>query len=140
MSDLVPVAAQSLAATGGGDATRYGSLIEQLENAAEGMRRVSEAIDTAFASVGDGAASVKQLADTAAALRVDASTVGEHRDAATCMSAAHGKAESLVAQAQEMSTQLRRTAAEHRADYGPVTEAVQAMPVAMADRSFYANH
>ncbi|GCD99739.1 hypothetical protein [Embleya hyalina] len=136
-SELVPVTAAVVAPTG--DGAHHDDVVRQLEDAAAGMRLLSEAITTTFAGIDDAASSVYQLAETAAALNVDTSTLADHRDAAAVMRAAHGQADHLASKAQDMAVLFARTADEHSADYGPVDEAVKAMPVPMADRSFYAN-
>ncbi|MEE1931439.1 hypothetical protein V1J52_25290 [Streptomyces sp. TRM 70351] len=141
MSDLVPRTAGVLAKTGQviADGVRYGVVITQLTAASVTMRGLSEQVRATYTYVEDCAASVDRLADQAASMNVDKDTVGEHRDAATVMRSVLEEAEAMATECEEMSTLFHETAEAHIADYGAVADAVNNMPVEMADREFYSN-
>ncbi|MFI9783244.1 hypothetical protein ACIHEI_06990 [Kitasatospora sp. NPDC051984] len=121
------------------EAVRYGIVIAQLIEAGVKLALVSDIVTDAYKYVEKCAVSVDRLADQAAALAVDDDTVAEHRDAATLMRSVLAEAEAMAADLADLSTSFHATAAEHEADYGSVAEAANAMPVAMAERTFYSN-
>ncbi|MGW0664547.1 hypothetical protein [Streptodolium elevatio] len=137
MSDLVPVA-QATAQSA--DAGSYALLIERLRIASTAVGRLSDYANKIGEDVGEVAASVDRLAGIAASLNVDSDTVGEHHEAAVLMRQSREHARSLADAAADLSTLFHRAAENHQADYGRVVEVAQAMPVPMADRTFYANH
>jgi hypothetical protein len=141
MSDLVPVARNAVAAAAGivGEALRFTILVARLAAAGASLRHMGGLARSTFNYVEDCARSVDRLAETAAGMRVDRDTVSEHHQAAQVMRSALAQAAAMAQQADEMSTLFEEASAAHQADYGPVAAAVQAMPVPMADREFYAN-
>ncbi|WP_328765401.1 MULTISPECIES: hypothetical protein [unclassified Streptomyces] len=141
MSDLVPRIGSALAKTGAviAEGVRYGIVIAQLTAASAAMIGLSETVRATFKYVANCAKQVDRLADLAAAKTVDKDTIAEHRDAATVMRSALDEAEAMANECEEMSTLFHDTADAHIADYGPVAEAANRMPVPMADRSFYSN-
>lgn len=146
MSELIPRKATSgapgaLATIGvaAHDVVRYGTLLIRLAAAGVALRRMGHVADETFRYIEDCAASVDRLADQAAALNVDPATIGEHRDAAAVMRAALAEATAMAAECEEMGTLFDQAKAAHEADYGSVAEAANAMPVDMADRTFYSS-
>jgi hypothetical protein len=141
MSDLIPRAGAALAAAGEliVEGVRFSILVAELASAGWAMRGLSEQVRATFNYVEACAASVSRLADLAASKSVDQGTVNEHREAATVMLSVLDEAEAMAAECGEMSTLFHDTADAHTADYGPVAEAITAMPVPMADRTFYSN-
>jgi hypothetical protein len=123
------------------DGVRYVVLLAQLTAAAVAVRNLSSAVRGAYTYVEGCAGSVDRLADKAAALNVDALTVGEHHDAAAVMRSVLEEAEAMAENAADLSVMFDQTAAAHEADYGQVVEAANSMPdgVEMADRQFYSN-
>ncbi|GAA1401533.1 hypothetical protein GCM10009639_43930 [Kitasatospora putterlickiae] len=132
---------EALTGAGGAlaDAVRFGIVVAQLAIASVKLAFLSERVRATYRYVEDCARSVDRLADQAAALNVDRDTVGEHRDAATVMRAVLEEAEAMAQATEDLSTLFQATADAHEADYGPVAEAADAMPVEMADREFYSN-
>ncbi|MEE1787734.1 hypothetical protein PUR71_33225 [Streptomyces sp. SP17BM10] len=130
-----------IAATGEAitEAVRYGIVIAQLTAAGLKLALLSDRVTSTYEYVEKCAHSVDQLADQAEALAVDRDTVGEHRDAATLMRSVLAEAEAMAADLADLSTSFQAAADAHEADYGSVAEAANAMPVEMADRSFYSN-
>ncbi|MFG2394601.1 hypothetical protein ACIP46_35850 [Streptomyces lavendulae] len=120
---------------------RYGIVVAQLTAASITMAGLSEQVRSAFAYVDDCAQSVYKLADQAAALSVDQSTVNEHREAATVMRSCRNEAEAMAVECEEMATLFRATADGHVADYGLIADVANNMPgsIEMADRTFYSN-
>ncbi|MCZ0983764.1 hypothetical protein O1L60_44165 [Streptomyces diastatochromogenes] len=143
MSDLVPVIGGALRATGATivGAVRFGIVVAQLTAASATMAGLSHQVRSTFKYVEDCAKSVDRLADQAAALSVDQSTVNEHREAATVMRSCREEAEAMAVECEEMSTLFHETADAHIADYGSVADAANNMPdgIEMADRTFYSN-
>ncbi|MFJ7909831.1 hypothetical protein [Kitasatospora sp. NPDC096204] len=121
------------------EAVRYGIVIAQLVETGVKLALVSDVVTSAYKYVEKCAASVDRLADQAAALAVDRDTVAEHHDAATVMRSVLEEAEAMAADLADLSVSFKAAAAEHEADYGSVAEAANAMPVEMADRTFYSN-
>ncbi|MFF2951796.1 hypothetical protein ACFVVU_10715 [Kitasatospora sp. NPDC057965] len=117
----------------------YTIVLAELAVAAVKLAFLSERVRATYRYVEDCASSVDRLADQAAALNVDRDTVGEHRDAATVMRTVLDEAEAMAQATEDLSTLFQATADAHEADYGPVAEAADAMPVEMADREFYSN-
>ncbi|SOD67070.1 hypothetical protein SAMN06297387_12852 [Streptomyces zhaozhouensis] len=122
-----------------GDAVRYGQVIAGLTAAGRALSGVGRRVRETYAYVEDCARSVEHQADLAAALDVDADTVGEHRQAATVARAALASSRQLAAQLDELSRAFEQARAAHETDYGPVVQQAQAMTVPMADRRFYRN-
>jgi hypothetical protein len=141
MSDLIVRAGAALAAAGEFvvEGLRFSVLVAELGQASWAMRGLSEQVQSTYSYVEGCAASVSQLADLAASKFVDQGTVNEHREAATVMLSVLEEAQAMAAECAEMSTLFHDTADAHTADYGPVAEAFNAMPVPMADRTFYSN-
>ncbi|MFD3931722.1 hypothetical protein [Streptomyces sp. NPDC058614] len=143
MSDIVPAIGGALAKTGSVivGSVRFGIVIAQLTAASVTMRGLSHQVRSTFRYVDDCATSVDKLADQAAVLNVDQSTVNEHREAATVMRSCLEEAEAMATECEEMSSLFHETADAHIADYGSVAEAANNMPdgVEMADRQFYSN-
>ncbi|MFI1652128.1 hypothetical protein ACH4XT_35085 [Streptomyces avidinii] len=143
MSDLVPVIGGALRATGSFivGAVRFGIVVAQLTAASTTMAGLSNQVRSTFKYVEDCAKSVDRLADQAAALSVDQSTVNEHREAATVMRSCKDEAEAMAVECEEMSSLFHETADGHIADYGAVADAANNMPdgIEMADRTFYSN-
>ncbi|WP_392900826.1 hypothetical protein [Streptomyces sp. LN699] len=143
MSDLVPVIGGALRATGSVivGAVRFGIVVAQLTAASATMAGLSHQVRSTFKYVEDCANSVDRLADQAAALSVDQSTVNEHREAATVMRSCKDEAEAMALECEEMSSLFHATADGHIADYGAVADAANNMPdgIEMADRTFYSN-
>lgn len=143
MSDLVPVIGGALRATGSVivGAVRFGIVVAQLTAASATMAGLSHQVRSTFKYVEDCANSVDRLADQAAALSVDQSTVNEHREAATVMRSCKDEAEAMAVECEEMSSLFHATADGHIADYGAVADAANNMPdgIEMADRTFYSN-
>ncbi|MET9694307.1 hypothetical protein ABZY81_38810 [Streptomyces sp. NPDC006514] len=122
-------------------AVRFGIVVAQLTAASATMAGLSDQVRAAFKYVEDCANSVDRLADQAAALSVDQSTVNEHREAAIVMRSCKDEAEAMAVECEEMSTLFHATADGHIADYGAVADAANNMPdgIEMADRTFYSN-
>ncbi|MET8545535.1 hypothetical protein ABZW03_33605 [Kitasatospora sp. NPDC004799] len=121
------------------EAVRYGIVIAQLTATGVKLALVADVVTSAYTYVEKCAASIDRLADQAAALAVDRDTVAEHRDAAAVMRSVLEEAEAMAADLADLSTSFRATADAHEADYGSVAEAANAMPVEMAERTFYSN-
>jgi methyl-accepting chemotaxis protein len=134
-------AGEMVAATGGVISTvvRYGVLIAQLTAAGIKLRGLSEQVRDTYRYVEGCSTSVDRLADQMAGLTVDVDTVGEHHQAAAVMRAVLADAEAMAAATEDLAVLFEHTAAAHERDYGPVAEAVRAMPVPMADAEFYSN-
>ncbi|GGP90098.1 hypothetical protein [Streptomyces melanogenes] len=143
MSDIVPVIGGALEKTGAVivGAVRFGIVVAQLTAASATMMGLSYQVRSTFRYVEDCATSVGRLADQAAALQVDQSTVNEHREASTVMRSCLAEAEAMAVECEEMSTLFHETADAHIADYGSVADAANNMPdgIEMADRQFYSN-
>ncbi|GAA4600068.1 hypothetical protein GCM10023194_81140 [Planotetraspora phitsanulokensis] len=121
------------------EAVRYGILIAQLAVAGIKLRGLSERVRRTYHYVEGCSAGVNRLADQMAGLRVDRDTISEHRNAATVMQSVLADAEAMAAETEDLATLFDETSAAHQADYGPVAESIRAMPVPMADASFYSN-
>lgn len=119
------------------DGTRYGIMLARLAAAGLALRGVGERVRETYRYVEDCARSVEYLADLAAQLGVDTTTLVEHRDAAAMMRHALGRARAMAEACDEMSVMFEQAKAAHQADYGSVAEAARAMPVPMANRAFY---
>jgi methyl-accepting chemotaxis protein len=118
---------------------RYGVLITQLGFAAARLRGLSEQIRATYAYVEGCAAGVDQTADQMSGLTVDVDTVGEFHQAATIMRGALDDADAMASGTEDLAALFEEAREAHQADYGAVVEAVHAMPVPMADASFYSN-
>ncbi|MFF3071031.1 hypothetical protein [Kitasatospora sp. NPDC057936] len=121
------------------EGVRYGIVIAQLTAAGLKLALLSDRVTGTYDYVEKCARSVDRLADQAEALAVDRDTIGEHRDAAVVMRSVLAEAEAMAAELADLSTSFQVAAAAHEADYGPVADAANAMPVEMADRQFYSN-
>jgi len=141
MSDLLPAARGALeaAASVAVDGVRYTIMLARLAAAGLALRHMAHLADTTFRYVEDCARNVDQLAETASTMKVDADTVAEHHQAAQVMRGALAEATAMARTCEEMSTLFQEASDAHQADYGPVAESIQAMPVPMADRLFYSN-
>lgn len=117
----------------------YAIVITQLAMAGIKLRGLSEQVRSTYRYVDGCAASVERLADQAAGLEVDLDTISEHREAATVMRGVLADADAMAAATEDLASLFDRASAEHQADYGPVNEAIHAMPVPMADAEFYSN-
>ncbi|MFZ3475435.1 hypothetical protein ACODT4_41315 [Streptomyces sp. 2.9] len=133
------VAVVGAAATVLAEAVRYGIVLAQLTAAGIRLRGLSEQVRSTYNYVAICSASVDRLADQMAGLKVDRDTVSEHHEAAGIMRSVLDEAEAMAASTEELSLLFDETAAAHQADYGPVAEAAQAMPVDPAESEFYAN-
>lgn len=134
-------AGTAIAATGAvlGTAVRYGIVIAQLAAAGVRLRGLSEQVRSTYRYVEGCSKSTDRLADQAAGLHVDSDTVSEHHEAATVMRSVLADAEEMAAATEDLAALFDQAAAEHQADYGPVADAIAAMPVPMADAEFYSN-
>ncbi|MEU3907280.1 hypothetical protein AB0F20_26245 [Streptomyces goshikiensis] len=143
MSEFIHDIGDTLARAGSAVAgsVRFGVVILQLTAASATMVGLSQHVRSTFRYVEDCAESVDQLSDRAAALKVDQSTVNEHREAATIMRSCLEEAEAMAVECEEMSTLFHATADAHLTDYATVAEAATNMPdsIEMADRTFYSN-
>lgn len=141
MSELERVDGGAVADTGGVLETvvRYGVVIAQLAAAGIRLSGLSEQVRSTYRYVEGCAASVDRLAEQMAGMTVDRDTVGEHHQAAAIMRAVLDDAEAMAAGVEDLALLFGQTADAHRADYGPVADAVHAMPVEMADAQFYSN-
>ncbi|RVX39123.1 hypothetical protein EDD27_1466 [Nonomuraea polychroma] len=130
-----------VAASGGVITTvvRYGILLIQLTAAGIRLRWLGEQVRSTYRYVEGCAASTDRLAEQLARLTVDADTVGEHHQAAAVMRGVLADAEAMAEATQDLSVMFEETSAAHQADYGPVAEAANSMPVPMADAEFYSN-
>lgn len=124
---------------GVGDLVRYGIVLAQLTIAGARLRGLADQVEATYAYVNRCASATDRRADQMSGLDVDSGTVGAHQDAAAVMRGALAAAEQMAAEIDALSTDFEAAAAEHEADYGAVAEAFRAMPVPMADASFYAN-
>lgn len=141
MSDLVPATKGALASAASviAEGVRFTILVAQLALAGQSLRHMAGLADATFGYVEDCARSVDRLAETAAALNVDADTVSEHHQAAQVMRSALDHARAMEAACADMSVLFQEASDAHQADYGPVAQAAQTVPGGMADRTFYAN-
>lgn len=130
-----------VAATGGVIETvvTYTIVIAQLAAAGIKLRGLSEQVRDTYRYVDGCSTSVDRLADQMAGLTVDVDTVAAHRDAAAVMRSVLAEAEAMAAATEDLAVLFDATAAAHERDYGPVSEAIHAMPVPMADAQFYSN-
>ncbi|MFK0113964.1 hypothetical protein [Streptomyces sp. NPDC091217] len=134
-------AGTAIAATGAvlGMAVRYGIVIAQLAAAGAKLRGLSEQVRSTYEYVEGCAGSVDDLADQMSGLRVDRDTVSEHHEAASVMRSVLADAEAMAAATEDLASLFDQAAAEHEADYGPVTQAFQSMSVDPAESEFYSN-
>ncbi|MFF4120127.1 hypothetical protein ACFY0P_42740 [Streptomyces sp. NPDC001714] len=141
MSDLVPRPKGVLAITAEviGEGVRYGILLVQLTAAGVALGYLSEAVRSAYRYVEGCAASVDRLADKAASLHVDGDVVAAHRDAAAVMRSVLEEADAMAEAASDLSVMFQETADAHRADYGPVADAMNSKEGQVADREYYSN-
>jgi hypothetical protein len=122
-----------------GDLVRYGIVLVQLTIAGARLRGLADQVGATYAYVERCAQATDRRADQMSSLDVDPHTVGAHHDAAAVMRGALDAAARMAAEIDALSAAFEEAAAAHEADYGAVAEAVQAMPVPMAQASFYAN-
>lgn len=120
-------------------AVRYGIVIVQLAAAGMRLRGLSEQVRATYRYVEGCSEAVDRLAEQMAGLQVDLDTVGEHHQAAAVMRGVLAEAEAMAAATEDLAALFEYTAAAHQADYGPVADAVHAMPVPMAKAEFYSN-
>lgn len=121
------------------EAVRYGIVVTQLAAAGVRLRGLSEQVRSTYQYVEGCSKSVDRLADQMAGLKVDSGTVSEHHEAASIMRGVLAEADAMAAATEDLSILFDATSAAHEADYGPVVEAAQAMPVDPAESPFYAN-
>jgi hypothetical protein len=121
------------------EAVRYGIVVAQLAIAGIRLRGLSEQVRSTYRYVEGCSKSVDRLADQMSGLHVDTDSVSEHHEAATVMRSVLEEAESMAAETEDLAALFDQASAEHQADYGPVAEAINAMPVPMADAEFYSN-
>ncbi|MCI3276279.1 hypothetical protein [Streptomyces cylindrosporus] len=141
MSELVPRPRGVLATTTEyiGEAVRYTVLLTQLAAAGVALGLLSEAVRSAYRYVEGCAASVDRLADKAASLHVDGDVVAAHYDAASVMRSVLEEADAMAEAASDLSVMFQQTADAHRADYGPVADAMNSKDGQVADREYYSN-
>jgi hypothetical protein len=130
-----------VATTGGVlvEAVRYGIVVAQLLAAGIKLSLLGDRVRSTYRYIERCSTSVDRLADQMAGLEVDSATVNEHRDAATVMRGVLNTADEMASATEDLSTLFGQAAAAHQADYGTVAETANAMPVPMADASFYSN-
>ncbi|MFI6498709.1 hypothetical protein [Nonomuraea typhae] len=131
----------AVAESGGALSTmvRYGIVIAQLAAAGLRLRGLSSRVNDTYRYVEGCSASVDRLAEQMAGLSVDRDSVGEHHQAAAVMRGVLAEAEAMAADIEDLALMFDDAAAAHERDYGPVAEAIHAMPVPMADAEFYSN-
>lgn len=142
MNELEPRRTGEVVATTGGiieTAVRYAIVVAQLAWAGIKLRWLGEQVRSTYRYVEGCSTSVDRLAEQMAGLTVDRDTVGEHHQAAAVMRAVLAEADAMAAATEDLSTMFGQASADHQADYGPVADAIHAMPVPMADASFYSN-
>lgn len=141
MSELEPATGQAVEASAGVLVTvvTYVIVITQLAIAGARLRWVGESVRATYRYVEGCARSTDRLAEQMAGLTVDRDTVGEHHQAATVMRMVLGHAEQMAVEAEELGSLFTEASAGHQADYGPIADTARAMPVPMADASFYSN-
>lgn len=118
---------------------QYGIVVAQLIAAGIKLRGLSEQVRGTYRYVEGCSASVDRLADQMAGLTVDRDSIGEHHQAAAVMRGVLADAEAMAAATEDLAGMFDATAAAHERDYGPVAEAIHAMPVPMANAEFYSN-
>lgn len=111
----------------------------RLAATASAMWSLSRAVRGAYDYVESCAQSVDQQAEIAAGLNVSGEVVDAHRDAAGVMRGVLDDAQQLADEAEEMAADFQSAEDDHRADYGPVHEAMTTKPGTIADRRYYAN-
>ncbi len=121
------------------EGVRYGIVVAQLAVAGVRLRGLSEQVRSTYRYVEGCSKSVDRLADQMSGMKVDTDSVSEHHEAATVMRSVLEEAEAMAAETEDLAALFDQAAAEHQADYGPVAEAINAMPVEMADAEFYSN-
>ncbi|MFD4050166.1 hypothetical protein ACFWSF_32230 [Streptomyces sp. NPDC058611] len=138
---VASAAGQAAAVTGEvlAEGVRYGIVIAQLTIAGARLRGLSEQVRSTYRYVEGCSKSVDRLADQMAGMRVDRDSVAEHHEAATVMGAVLEEADSMAAATEDLAALFDQASADHQSDYGPVAEAITAMPVEMADAEFYSN-
>lgn len=141
MNELEPSTGSVVATTGGviDTVVRYTIVIAQLTMAGIKLRGLSEQVRGTYRYVEGCSTSVDRLAEQMSSLTVDRDTVGEHHQAAAVMRGVLAAAEAMAEDVEDLSTMFGQAAADHEADYGPVADAIHAMPVPMADAEFYSN-
>lgn len=122
-----------------GDWVKYPDLIAQMKLTELYLSKLAERVGGTYLYVERCAEETRRRADQMAAMRVDAGTIGAHRDAAAVMDAAVAEAQRMASALDALAKGFAFAAAGHEAEYGAVVEAVRAMPVPMADNAFYAN-
>ncbi|MFH9426412.1 hypothetical protein [Streptomyces sp. NPDC017529] len=121
------------------EAARYVVVVAQLTIAGARLRGLSEQVRSTYRYVEGCSKSVDRLAEQMAGLHVDSDSVAEHHEAAAVMRAVLEEADAMAAATEDLAALFDQAAAGHQADYGPVAEAIDAMPVEMADAEFYSN-
>jgi len=131
----------AVAATGGviDTAVKYVIVVAQLVAASVKLRGLSEQVRHTYDYVEGRATDVDRLADQMSRLTVDVDTVGEHHEAATVMRSVLAEAEAMAADTEDLSAMFALASADHQAEYGPVADTANSMPVPMADAEFYSN-
>lgn len=142
MSELERHQTGGAIAAGGGviyTMVQYTIVITQLTMAGIKLRGLSEQVRQTYRYVEGCSASVDRLAEQMARLIVDRDTVSEHHQAAAVMRSVLAEAETMAAGVDDLSTMFEQVSAEHQADYGPVADAIHAMPVPMPNAEFLSN-
>ncbi|MFB4275702.1 hypothetical protein ACBJ59_10455 [Nonomuraea sp. MTCD27] len=130
-----------VAASGGliEKAVRYTIVVAQLTMASIKLRGLAEQVRSTYRYVEGCSTSVDRLAEQMASLEVDPDTVGEHHQAAAVMRGVLGLADAMAAETEDLSAMFQRASDAHQADYGPVADAIHAMPVPMPHAEFLSN-
>jgi hypothetical protein len=118
---------------------RYTIIVGQLSLASVKLAGLSEQVRGTYRYVEGCAASTDRLAEQMASLTVDPDTVGEHHQAAAVMRSVLESAETMAADMEDLSAMFQQASDDHRAEYGPVADTAQNMPVPMAEAEFYSN-
>lgn len=131
----------AVAAAGGiiSTAVKYTIVIAQLAWASIKLRGLSEQVRSTYRYIDGCSASVDRLAQQMAGMAVDRDTVVEHHQAAVIMRGVLAEADAMAVHIETLSTMFDQASAAHKADYGPVADTANNMPVPMADAEFYSN-
>ncbi|MEV0826381.1 hypothetical protein [Nonomuraea rubra] len=142
MSELeVSRTGEAVAAAGGvlERMVRYTIIVGQLSMASVKLLGLSERVRGTYRYVEGCSTSTDRLAEQMASLTVDRDTVGEHHQAAAVMRSVLAAAEAMAADMEDLAGMFQRASDDHRAEYGPVADTAQSMPVPMAEAEFYSN-
>lgn len=120
-------------------AVRYSIVVAQLAAAEVKLRWLGRQVRGTYHYVDGCSRSVDRLAEQMAGLDVDRDTVAEHHQAASVMRGVLAEAEAMADSVEDLSVMFAQASADHVADYGPVADAIHAMPVPMPDASFLSN-